>query len=136
MGMFNAFDAAVSGATVSRVWIDAISDNVANVNTARNPNDEPFRARMVEVNAVARGQNEAGGARVVAIRDRQGDPVLALDPSNPLADDRGRIAMPVVDLGVEMTNMLIANRAYQANVRVIEQARDVYRSALQIGSRQ
>jgi flagellar basal-body rod protein FlgC len=99
MGLFGAIDAATSGAHVSRVWLDAISDNVANVNTDRPGDEEPFRARMVRVTSIDRGRN------------------------------------PVVDLGVEMTNLLIANRSYQANLRVIEHARDSYKSALQIGSR-
>ena len=56
--------------------------------------------------------------------------VVRMHRDRGLRDDR-----PVVDLGVEMTNLLIANRSYQANLRVIEHARDSYKSALQIGSR-
>jgi flagellar basal-body rod protein FlgC len=47
MGMFDAMDTAVSGATASRVWLDAIADNVANVNTVHPAGEEPFRARLV-----------------------------------------------------------------------------------------
>lgn len=136
MGLFGAIDAATSGAHVSRVWLDAISDNVANVNTDRPGDEEPFRARMVRVTSIDRGRNGGvGGAAVVAIQNRGGDPALVYDPDNPIADEFGRVAKPVVDLGVEMTNLLIANRSYQANLRVIEHARDSYKSALQIGSR-
>lgn len=135
MGLFGAIDAATSGARVSRVWLDAISDNVANMNTERPGNAEPFRARMVRVEAVDREPGGVGGARVVAIQSRPGDAALVYDPTNPIADENGLVARPNVDLGVEMTNLLIANRSYQANLRVVEHARDTYRSALQIGSR-
>lgn len=135
MGLFDALDMAVSGARVSRVWIDAIADNVANINTDRPGDAEPFRARMVQVAAVERGSGRPGGARVVSIQDRPGQTALVYDPYNPIADERGLVAKAHVDLGVEMTNLLIANRSYQANLRVVEHARDTYRSALQIGSR-
>lgn len=135
VALFSALDAAVSGATVSRVWLDAISDNVANVNTMRRTNEEPFRARMVVVDSVSRAPGGTGGAKVTAIADRPGDAPIVYDPTSPLADENGNVQGPNVDLSVEMTNMLIANRTYQSNLRVMEVARDSYRSALQIGVR-
>ena len=130
MAIFGALDAAVSGATVSRVWLDAISDNVANVNTMRATNQEPFRARMVVVNEVGRQTGETGGVRTVRIADRPGQPELVYDPSHPLADENGMVERPNVDLSVEMTNLLIANRTYQSNLRVIEIARDATDEAI------
>jgi flagellar basal-body rod protein FlgC len=132
--LFGALDAAASGATVSRVWMDAISDNVANINTITATNQEPFRARMVVANEVTRGVGQAGGVATVGIQLRQGDGEKVYDPTHPLADAQGYVVRPNVDLSVEMTNMLIANRSYQANIRVVETARDTYRSALKIGS--
>jgi flagellar basal-body rod protein FlgC len=117
------------------VWLDAISDNIANINTVRAPDQEPFRARMVQVTAKSRAAGEAGGAEIVSISDRQGDPNWIYDPTHPLADERGYVLGANVDLSVEMTNMLIANRSYQANLRMVEVATDTYRSGLQIGRR-
>jgi flagellar basal-body rod protein FlgC len=135
MALFGALDAAVSGATVSRVWLDAISDNVANVNTIRSTSEEPFRARMLIVNEVSRQTGQAGGVRTVRIADRPGEPELLYDPSHPLADANGNVRRPNVEMSVEMTNLLIANRTYQSNLRVIEIARSTYQSALRIGAR-
>ncbi|MEO8694895.1 MAG: flagellar basal body rod protein FlgC [Acidimicrobiales bacterium] len=135
MALFGALDAAVSGATVSRVWLDAISDNVANVNTIRSTSEEPFRARMLIVNEVGREQGQPGGVRTVRIAERGGEPELLYDPSHPLADENGNVRRPNVEMSVEMTNLLIANRTYQSNLRVIEIARSTYQSALRIGSR-
>ena len=135
MALFGALDAAVSGATVSRVWLDAISDNVANINTIRATSEEPFRARMVIVNEVARQAGQPGGVRTVRIEERGGEPELLYDPSHPLADENGNVRRPSVDMSVEMTNLLIANRTYQSNLRVIEIARSTYQSALRIGAR-
>lgn len=135
MALFGALDAAVSGATVSRVWLDAISDNVANINTIRATDEEPFRARMVVVNENARQLGETGGVHTVRIQDRQGEPEMVYDPSHPLADENGNVLRPNVEMSVEMTNLLIANRTYQSNLRVIEIARATYQSALRIGAR-
>ena len=135
MGLFGAMDAASSGMTVSRVWLDAISDNVANVNTVRGPNEEPFRARMVQVAAVDRSDGAPGGARVTGIVGRPGEPNLVYDPSHPLAGPDGFVKSANVDLGVEMTNMLIAQRSYQANLRVVTVATETYRAGLSIGRR-
>lgn len=135
MALFGALDAAASGMTVSRVWLDAISDNLANVNTVVAPGQEPFRARMVQVAAVDRTDGAPGGARVAAIQDRPGEPNYLYDPSHPLAGPDGYVLGANVDMSVEMTNMLIASRSYQANLRMVEVATDTYRAGLQIGRR-
>lgn len=135
MALFNALDAASSGMTVSRVWLDAISDNLANVNTVRGPGEEPFRARMVQVTAVDRADGGPGGARVASIMDRPGDPNWLYDPTHPLAGEDGYVLGANVDMSVEMTNMLIAQRSYQANLRMVEVATETYRAGLQIGRR-
>jgi flagellar basal-body rod protein FlgC len=135
VGLFGAIDAASSGLTVSRVWLDAISDNVANVNTVRGPDEEPFRARMVQVAAVERNDSSSGGARVTRIVERGGEPPRFYDPTHPFAGPDGLVKSANVDLGVEMTNMLIAQRSYQANLRMVTVASETYRAGLQIGRR-
>lgn len=130
MGMFGALDTAASGATVSRVWLDAIADNVANVNTVHPPGTEPFRARRVLAREVP-----GGGAEVAGIRLADGQPQLVHDPDHPYADADGNVSRAVVDLAAELTDMLLATRSYQANLAVIDRVREAYRAALQIGSR-
>ena len=128
--MFNALDTAASGVTLSRVWMDATSDNVANVNTVRPAGEEPFRARLV----VAQSRTVLRGVDAVAVQEQQGDPEIVYDPDNPLADPEGYVTRPKVDLSQEMTNMLMATRLFQANISVMQQARETYASALRIGS--
>lgn len=133
MGMFGALDAAVSGVNVSGTWLDAIAGNVANVNTVRGTDEEPFRASMLEVQSVNRGDGIGAGVRVSRVLQKTGDPDVFFDPENPLADENGNVARPVVDLSEEMTNMLIASRSYQANLSVMDRVRDSYLKALEIG---
>lgn len=126
--MFGALDTAASGVRLGRVWMDAISDNVANVNTVRPAGQEPYRARQVVATAVP-GQ----GVAVTGIVEQGGAPEVAYDPDNPLADAEGYVTRPKVDLSEEMTNMLMATRLYQANISVMQSARDAYTAGLSIG---
>jgi flagellar basal-body rod protein FlgC len=135
MGMFDAMDTAVSGATASRVWLDAIADNVANVNTVHPAGEEPFRARLVYLSEQKDADGSGAGVAVRDIVPSGTQSPVVYDPNHPFADENGNVTMSNVDLGVEMTNLLLAQRGYQANLRVMEQARDSYRSALQIGAR-
>lgn len=136
MGMFAAMDIAVSGATVSRTWMDAISHNIANLNTVNPAGEEPFRALVVEAQSVRFDSGERGGVRVREITERGAVPAQAYDPNDPNADPfTGLVTRPVVDLGQEMTNLVIASRTYEANLGVVDRMRDAYMAALRIGQR-
>jgi flagellar basal-body rod protein FlgC len=127
--MFGAIDAAASGVTLGRTVMDAISDNMANIDTVRPAGEEPYRAKVV----VAQAKTGTGGVDVAGVRTVSGPPEVAYDPGNPLADQNGYVTRPVVDMSEEMTNMMQATRLYQANLSVMSQARDAYQAALQIG---
>ena len=131
--MFSAFDVAGSGLRTTRKWLDAVSDNIANINTATRTDEEAFRARMVVAQAEQYGG--AGGVRVAGVAF--GDPAgrLVHSPGHPLADEDGMVRMPDIDLGDQMTQLMIAQRGYQANISVIERAKDAYAAALRLGQR-
>ena len=131
MSLFHAIDTAATGVGLGRFWLDTTSDNIANLNTVRAGGEEPFRARMV----VAQSRGGLEGVRVTELRLKGGDPELHHDPTNPLADDRGYVTRPNVELSEEMTSVLMASRLYQANLAVIRAAQDSYSAALQLGRR-
>ena len=128
--MFGALDAASTGVTLGRTWMDVISDNVANADTVRPAGQEPFRASLV----VAQAQGGTDGVSVAGVVKQAGPPDVVYDPENPLADARGYVTRPKVDMTEEMTNMLMATRLYQANLSVMQQARDSYSPALRLGT--
>ena len=113
---------------VYKTWLDAIADNVANASTVRPTSEPAYQERFI----VARA---ADGGGVVVDGVQFGDPQgrLAYDPSNPLADASGMVRQPDMDMTQQMTSLMIAQRAYQANVTVFERARDAYLRALEIG---
>ena len=137
-GLFGTLGVAYSGMDTYKTWIDATADNVANVNTVRSGDDRAWQSKYVIARAVP-GTN--GGARAgigdgtsvagVALSDDEGK--LVYEPDHPLANAEGMVRYPAVELGDQMTNLIIAQRAYQANVTVFERARDAYSRALEIG---
>lgn len=128
--MFGALDAASSGVTLGRTWMDVTADNVANAETVRPAGEDPFRASLV----VAQAQPGTDGVAVAGLVQAAGPPDVVYDPENPLADAQGYVTRPKVDLTEEMTNMLLASRLYQANLTVMQQARDSYAQAMRIGA--
>jgi flagellar basal-body rod protein FlgC len=60
---------------------------------------------------------------------------VVYDPNNPLADKQGLVRRPDMDLGDQMTNLILAQRAYQLNLAVIDRAHESYQQALNITGR-
>lgn len=133
--MFGALDTAISGATTARVWLDAISDNVANSNTVRPAGEEPFRARLVVARSLGQPGEIGKGVGVESVELNPGAPEVVFDPDNPLADADGNVTRPVVNMTEEMTNLVMAQRFYQINLSVVTAAKDAYMKALEIGRR-
>jgi flagellar basal-body rod protein FlgC len=135
--MFGAIQTAGNGLRTMRTWMDAVSDNIANLNTVRPTDGEAFRERFVVAEAV--GYDTAGapgigrGSRVAGVVFGDAEGRLMHMPEHPLADERGMVRFPDVDLGDQMTQLLVSQRGYQANLAVVDRVRDAYLSALQLG---
>ncbi len=131
MSMFGTMNTASSGLVVYRKWLDAVSDNIANINDVRSTSDSAFQARYVVAQAANYG--DAGGVQVggIALGDAKGR--LVYQPDHPLADAEGNVRVPDIDLADQMTQLIIAQRGYQANLAVVSRAQDAYTAALQLG---
>jgi flagellar basal-body rod protein FlgC len=131
MTMFGTMNTASSGLVVYRKWLDAVSDNIANINDVRSTSDSAFQARYVVAQAANYG--DAGGVQVggIALGDAKGR--LVYQPDHPLADAEGNVRVPDIDLADQMTQLIIAQRGYQANLAVVSRAQDAYTAALQLG---
>lgn len=127
--MFDGIDVANTGVGFAQTWIETISHNLANVNTVRSGDEDPFRARLLVA------QERVDGVAVGGLREHDGEAAIVHDPTHPLADDDGNVVMPVVDMGGQMTDLLIAQRTYQANLRALSSAQEAYQAALRIGQR-
>jgi flagellar basal-body rod protein FlgC len=132
MAIFDTFGIAGSGLMTHRKWLDAVSDNIANVNTVRRTDEDAFQQRMVVAEAVEYGTGQ-GGVRVARADFGNAEGRLVYQPDHPLADDEGYVKYPDIDLGDQMSQMIMAQRGYQANLAVVERATEAYKAALMLG---
>ena len=133
MAMFDTLGISASGLMVNRKWMDAVSDNMSNLNTVNPYNDAPFRERLVVAQAVDYGSG-TGGVRV-AKAAFGGDPNgrIVYEPDHPLANEEGYVRYPDIDMGDQMVQLMMAQRGYQANLAVVERATNAYQAALRLG---
>lgn len=126
---FDAIGIAGTALTVHRKWLDAVSDNLANVNTVTATDDAAFQARYVVA------QEGAGTSGVYVAGAEWGDPEgrMTYQPDHPLADEDGYVRYPDIDMGEQMGHLIVAQRGYQANAAVVDRAKAAYEAALQIG---
>ena len=129
MSIFNAIGVAGTGVTVYRKWLDAVSDNIANVDNVSRTSENAFQARYV----IAQEALDGNGAPVGGIAYGSAEGKLSYEPDNPLADTEGYVRRPDIDLGSQMAQMIMAQRAYQANLSVVDRARDSYTAAINLG---
>jgi flagellar basal-body rod protein FlgC len=132
MGMFDSLGIAASGLLAHRKWLDAVSDNIANINTATPTSQSAFKERYIQAQAVDYGSGE-GGVAVTAAQFGNGTGRVVYEPNNPLADKTGYVRYPDIDLGDQMAQLIIAQRGYQANLQTIDRATKSYQAALQLG---
>jgi flagellar basal-body rod protein FlgC len=132
MSTFDTLRIGGSSLFVHRKWMDAVSDNIANINTVAAPGEDAFGERMIVAEAVEYGSGR-GGVRVAATELGSTEGRLVHEPDNPLADDAGYVRYPDIDLGDQMTQLLMAQRGYQANLSTIRSATEAYQQALQLG---
>ena len=126
---FDAIGIAATGLTLHRHWLEAISDNIANINTIKPTSGPAFQARYV----VAQEGEGNSGVYVAGAAFGSADGILTYDPTNPLADADGMVKRPDIDLGTQMSELIMAQRGYQANAAVVDRAKESYQAALQIG---
>ncbi|MET1004108.1 MAG: flagellar basal body rod C-terminal domain-containing protein [Propionibacteriaceae bacterium] len=129
MSTFNAIGVATSGVTVYRKWLDAVSDNIANVDNVSRTSENAFQARYV----IAQAAQDGNGAQVGGIALGSAEGKLSYEPDHPLADSEGYVRRADIDLGSQMAQMIMAQRAYQANLSVVDRARDSYTAAINLG---
>ncbi|OGI08241.1 MAG: flagellar basal body rod protein FlgC [Candidatus Margulisbacteria bacterium GWF2_35_9] len=141
MSFFSAATISGSGMSVQRQLMDLISENLANVNTIQSSDGGPYRRKIAII-----GQKEAHPfgqllgskmqslVQITAITRDDSPPRMDYDPTHPLADERGYVKKPNINVAMEMIRMMDASRAYEANVAVFNASKTMAAKALQIGA--
>jgi flagellar basal-body rod protein FlgC len=130
--MFESLNISGSGMEVHKIWMNAISDNIANINTVKPTSEKAFQARYVVAQSIEDGGTGAG-VEVGGIELGSAVGRLVYDPANPLADAKGIVRQPDIDLGDQLTMMIMAQRGYEANISNLDRVRSAYQAAIQMG---
>ena len=144
MSVFGAMDVSATGMTAQQLRMDTISENIANVNTTRGADGKPYRRKTVVFEeksyptfsdslSMANKHNIGKGVKVSRIVEDDSEGRLVYDPSHPDANEDGYVTQPNVNTVTEMTNMIDATRAFEANVTVMNATKGMALKALDIG---
>jgi flagellar basal-body rod protein FlgC len=137
MSLSNLFEIAGSALTAQSQRLNVVASNLANADSATSSTGQPYRARQVVFAAAplpgAGGGDAATGVQVAGVVEDQSPLKLVYDPKHPLADDKGYVAMPNVNVVEEMVNMISASRSYQNNADIMNTAKTLMTKTLGIG---
>ena len=132
--------ASASALSVERTRIEVAVSNMANADSTRSLDGQPYRRRDVLLSADpvnsfedALGQAGATGVKVAGIVQDRTPFRRRYEPSHPDADGEGFVSLPNVDASEEMVDMVGAARAYQANLAAIGLIKDMVAKALELG---
>lgn len=134
--MITPLDISTSALVAQRKRLEAIANNIANLNTTRDENGavRAYQPRYVIFQTDEQPGDPLGasGVKVEDVRISQAEPRLKYDPHHPDANADGFVAYPNIDLTTEFVDALEAARAYEANLGVIEVSKDLNNQTLKI----
>jgi flagellar basal-body rod protein FlgC len=143
MTFLDSLDISASGLSAQRIRMNLISSNLANVNTTRTENGEPYKRKDAVFEAVQESDfgdvlNErldaaVSGVKVAGIIEDEKPFIEKYDPGHPDADENGYVRLPNVNIVEEMVNMISASRSFEANATAISATKDMAGAALKIG---
>ena len=147
MALFQSFNISATGMTAQQFRADIIAETLANVNTTRTDAGTTYRRKVVSfqekgvnrfdrylTESRKRGSHIGNGVKVVEVgEDNTTEFIMEYDPSHPDADENGYVSYPNVNLVTEMTNLIDASRAYEANITAFEAGKSMAQAGLQIG---
>ncbi|HHN64562.1 MAG TPA: flagellar basal body rod protein FlgC [Nitrospirae bacterium] len=134
MDIFKSFDVSASAMVAQKIRLNTIASNLANADTTRTPEGGPYRRRDVVFSSVLLDETRGlEGVRVVDVVEDNSPPRVIYSPGHPDADARGFVKMPNVNIIEEMVNMMVATRAYEANVNAFNITKAMYLKALELG---
>lgn len=133
MSLFNIFNVAGSAMNAQSQRLNAVASNLANADSATSANGQVYKAKQVVFAATPVGENGATGVNVVAVVEDSSPMRTVYDPKNPLADDKGNVTLPNVNVVEEMVNMISASRSYQTNVEMMNTTKTLLLKTLKLG---
>jgi flagellar basal-body rod protein FlgC len=141
MSLFGGLEISASGLTAERLRMDVTAENLANAQTTRGANGQPYRRKEVLLQeapgsfGASRAMNpgsQGGGVHVAGVVEDASPLKRVYDPGHPDADAQGYVSMPNVDTVTEMVDLIGASRAYEANVTAMQAAKQMFSRTLEL----
>jgi len=135
MSLSNVFNIASSAMTAQSLRLNTVASNMANADSVTSSTGQPYRAKQVIFSAENIGSPAQGavGVKVKSVIEDNSPLKLVYDPKHPLADAKGYVATPNVNVVEEMVNMISASRSYQTNVDMANTAKTLLLKTLTMG---
>jgi flagellar basal-body rod protein FlgC len=142
MGMFDVLKISASGLKAQRIRMEAVASNIANVHTTRTEEGGPYKKKDVVFTTEDIGQpagfgslfqQKIEGVSVEEVVESTQAFEQVHDPFHPDADADGNVMFPNVNIISEMSDMIAASRAYEANVNVVNNTKEMFNKSLEIG---
>jgi flagellar basal-body rod protein FlgC len=137
--VLSGIQSTAAALNAERTRLDVISENIANAHTTRGPDGKPYQRQVVTFEtslqqAVANGE-QLPTVRVARVQKDPRPPQMVYEPGHPDADARGMVALPNVNIHEEMADLIAASRAFEANLAVVKNARNMALETLAIGKK-
>ncbi|MFZ6658176.1 flagellar basal body rod protein FlgC [Undibacterium sp. TJN19] len=133
MSLFNVFNVAGSAMSAQAQRLNVVTSNLANADSVTSSDGQPYKAKQVVFTAVPLAGTASTAVKVNEVVEDSNPPKLMYDPRHPLADEKGYVATPNVNVVEEMVNMISASRSYQNNVEVMNAAKTMLLKTLTLG---
>ncbi|CAN7162042.1 flagellar basal body rod protein FlgC [Pseudoduganella sp. LjRoot289] len=134
MSLFSIFNVSGSAMSAQAQRLNVVASNLANADSATSASGEAYRAKQVVFEAQPAANGGAStGVKVQRVIEDPSPLKQMYDPKHPMADDKGYVTMPNVNVVDEMVNMLSASRSYQTNVETMNAAKTLLLKTLTIG---
>ncbi len=133
MNFLSGIQATASALNAEKVRMDVVAQNIANAHTTRDTDGQAYRRKVVSFEALLGADASIGGVKIDGITNDPAQGELVYQPQHPHANADGYVQMPNVNVAMEMVDLLTASRAYEANLAVARNARQMAAKALTIG---
>ncbi|HRE80400.1 MAG TPA: flagellar basal body rod protein FlgC [Opitutaceae bacterium] len=138
MNLISGIDVTSGALNSQRTRLDVVAQNIANAQTTRGLDGLPYQRKVVSFEGELLRKQGLGGpslqtVKVAEISTDRSPGQRVYDPQHPDAGSDGMVQLPNVNLAFEMVDLITASRAYEANLSVVKNARQMAMKALQIG---
>jgi flagellar basal-body rod protein FlgC len=146
MSLFDAISISGSGLTAQRIRMDVTAENLANADTTKAANGQPYQRQEVELTQVGSQAGDFGGALTGAMQQAGGaapggvqvtgivadatPDQLVYDPGSPEANKQGYVKLPNISTVTEMTDLIDESETYQSDVTAMQTSKDMFTATL------